>query len=106
MAQAGSETGTEQLSSLLSRLNAYSTDSTPVRPPSPSEAMAIYSVAVRLVRLQMTVSEHGASEPADLATTRDMLLGTRKLLRAALARIERVTPPQLVVIDGGSAAEG
>jgi hypothetical protein len=67
--------------------------------------MAIYSVAVRLVRLQMTVSDHGAGEPTDLATTRDVLLGTRQLLRAALDRLERVTPPQLVVIDGATLAE-
>lgn len=105
MAQSGTEVGTEQLSSLLSRLNAYSTPSTPVRPPSPSEAMAIYSVAVRLVELQMTVTEHGATEPTDLAATRDVLIGTRQLLRAALDRVERVTPPALTLLDGGATAK-
>lgn len=101
MAQAGTEPGAEQLSSLLSQLNAFTAGSTDVRPPSPGEAMAIYSVAVRLVRLQMTVGEPEELDATDIAITRDVLLVTRRLLRAALARLERVTPPQLVAIDGG-----
>jgi hypothetical protein len=87
---------------LLIQLNACSAAGTPVRPPSPTEAMAIYSVAVRLVQLQMTVSDAGDVDPGDLAATRDVLLGTRRLLRAALERLERVTPPNLVLIEGGA----
>jgi hypothetical protein len=97
-----SDTGTSELSSLLTQLNAYSTKGTPVRPPSPSEAMAIYSVAVRLVQLQVSVGDTAPVDPSDLAATRDVLLGTRRLLRAALDRLERVTPPNLVLIEGGA----
>jgi hypothetical protein len=102
LAQAGTEPGAEQLSSLLSQLNAFSAGSTTVRPPSPKEAMAIYSVAVRLVRMQLTMGAQDHLAPADVAVTRDVLMGTRQLLRAALDRLERVTPSQLVVIDGGA----
>ena len=103
LVQIGTETGTAELSSLLSQLNAYTVDGATLPPPSPAEAMAIYSVAVRLVQLQMTLTE--ACESDDLAVTRDVLVGIRRLLRAALARIEPDPgqPPHLVLIDGGSA---
>jgi hypothetical protein len=97
-----SDTGTAELSSLLIRLNAYTADGVPVRTPSPSEAMAIYSVAVRLVQLQMSLDNSEPVNPGDLAASRDVLLGTRRLLRAALDRLERVTPPNLVLIEGGA----
>ena len=103
MAQAGLEADAAQLSSLLSQLNGYTTNPARVAAPSPSEAMAIYSVAVRLVRLQLTASAHDAGEPADLSTTRDVLLSTRRLLRAALDRLERVTPAPLAALDGNPA---
>lgn len=100
--QPGTDTGTAQLSSLLNQLNAYSDSATRVRPPSPSEAMAIYSVAVRLVRLQMALTDRGAGEAADVDLTRDLLLGTRRMLRAALDRLEPTSPPQLTLLTGGS----
>jgi hypothetical protein len=100
--QIGTETGTAELSSLLSQLNAYPVDSCTLPPPTPAEAMAIYSVAVRLVQLQMTLTE--ACESDDLAVSRDVLLGIRRMLRAALARVEPEpgSPPHLVLIEGGS----
>lgn len=103
LAHIGTETGTAELSSLLTQLNAYSDSATRVRPPSPAEAMAIYSVAVRLVRLQMTMSDRTTPDSYDVAVTRDLLLGTRRMLRAALERLEPVGAPRLMVLDGGAA---
>lgn len=102
----GTDTGTAEFSSLLNQLNAYSDSATRVRPPSPAEAMAIYSVAVRLVRLQMALTDHGGSEPADVDVTRDLLLGTRRMLRAALERLEPSGPPQLTLLTGGARHRG
>jgi hypothetical protein len=100
LGQIGTETGTVQLSTLLSQLNASHGAVLP--PPSPSEAMAIYSVAVRLAELQLALTDGTAAPVDDLEMTRDVLLGTRKMLRAALARIEpEPTSPRLVLIDGG-----
>jgi hypothetical protein len=102
LVQIGTETGTAELSSLLSQLNAYSVEGTVLPPPTPAEAMAIYSVAVRLVQLQMTLTD--ACESDDLAVTRDVLIGIRRMLRTALARVEPEpgSPPRLVLIEGGS----
>ena len=101
LVQIGTETGTAELSFLLSQLNSYSVDGAHLPPPSPAEAMAIYSVAVRLVQLQMTLTD--ACESDDTAVTRDVLLGIRRMLRAALARVEPEPgqPPHLVLIEGG-----
>ncbi len=101
LVQIGTETGTAELSFLLSQLNSYSVDDAHLPPPSPAEAMAIYSVAVRLVQLQMTLTD--ACESDDMAVSRDVLLGIRRLLRAALARVEPEPgqPPHLVLIEGG-----
>jgi hypothetical protein len=100
LGQIGRDTGTVQLSTLLNQLNASSGAVLP--PPSPAEAMAIYSVAVRLAELQLALTDGAATPLDDLEMTRDVLLGTRKLLRAALARIEPDPPaPRLVLIDGG-----
>lgn len=103
LGQIGTETGTGQLSTLLSRLNASPGIVLP--PPSPTEAMAIYAVAVRLAELQLALSDNVPAPVEDLEMTRDVLLGTRKMLRAALARIEPEGPsPRLVLIDGGGPA--
>lgn len=100
LSDIGTGTGTVQLSTLLNQLNVSHGRVLP--PPSPSEAMAIYSVAVRLAELQLALPD-GVETPADdLEMTRDVLLGTRKMLRAALARIEpEPTSPRLMLIDGG-----
>lgn len=63
--------------------------------PSPSEAMALYFVATRLVELQLQLEENASVAPAahsarDLAITRDVLEGTHAVLLAALERIESI----------------
>ena len=97
-----SETGTDDLSSLLTRLNAFCTetsaDGTPVRPPTAGEAMAVYTVAVQLVQTQLDVPD------ADLENSRAVLLGTRRMLNAALERVEATAVrPRFQVIKGGRA---
>lgn len=107
LARIGDSTGaiklSSELSSLLTRLNAYSDVAVAIRPPSPSEAMAVYTVAARLAQLQL--AHDPAPEPADTATTREVLRGVRRLLRAALDRVERdpTAAPRLVVLEGGAA---
>ena len=97
---------TAQLSSLLTRLNC---DHGVVAPaPSATEAMAIYSIAVRLAELQLSRSDHTPAPDGDVVLTRDVLLGTRRMLRAALARLEPEPEsdpaPRLTLIDGGAPA--
>ncbi|HEY8300696.1 MAG TPA: hypothetical protein VIG48_02230 [Jatrophihabitans sp.] len=94
--------GATQLSSLLTQLNA---DTGVVQSaPSPTEAMAIYSLAVRLAELQLTRTDEAPAPAHDVAMTRDVLLGTRRMLRAALARLEPEANPRFVLIDGGAPA--
>ncbi len=102
MTQMDSEDGTAQLSSLLSELNSDS--GVVVSPPSPTEAMAIYAVAVRLAEVQLSRAAGAAAAGEDVVMTRDVLLGTRRMLRAALARLEPETTPRLMLIDGGAPA--
>lgn len=106
--------GAAELSALLGRLDEYSDGSVALRAPSPAEAIALYSVAVRVAQVQLA---HAGPDPRNLAATRDALLATRRLLRAALDRIEGDPgepgnpadpgepggPPRLVVLDGGVA---
>ncbi len=98
----GTEPETAELSALLSRLDTYSVDGVQLPSPSPAEAMAIYSVAVRLVQLQMSLTD--ACESDDLNVTRDVLIGIRRMLRAALASMEPEAdrPPRLMLIEGGA----
>lgn len=69
--------------------------------PTPSEAMALYFVSTRLVELQLQLLERdrdgsadGTPDPsapdhsADIARTREVLEGTRAVLRASLAKSE------------------
>lgn len=103
LSQIDTEAGTGQLSSLLSRLNAPR--GVVLQPPSPTEAMAIYSVAVRLAEMQLALADGDPAPAEDLEMTRDVLLGTRKMLRAALARIDpTASSPRLQLIDGGAPA--
>lgn len=98
---------TADLAVLLDRLSAFCTDDADTadgrpdvvsRVPAADEAMAIYTVAVRLVQSRL------ASEgmPAEtIETSRDVLIGTRRMLRAALACVEGdLARPRLVLIDG------
>ena len=76
--------------------------------PSATEAMAIYSIAVRLAELQIARSVDALPADQDVVLTRDVLLGTRRMLRAALARLEPEPEPdpapRLKLIDGGASA--
>jgi hypothetical protein len=83
--------------------------------PTPEEALALYFVAARLVELQLRLLERDES-PIELARqvsiTRDVLEGTRMVLRAALESVGMspdepavVAPPvpALRVVHGGRA---
>lgn len=97
---------TADLAVLLDRLNAFCADGADTadgrpdvvaRVPAPDEAMAIYTVAVRLVQSRL-VSEGIPAEAVE--TSRDVLIGTRRVLRAALDRVEgELARPRLVLID-------
>ncbi|MGH8860801.1 MAG: hypothetical protein ACRDVG_06130 [Jatrophihabitantaceae bacterium] len=95
-----SDTSTADLSSLLTQLHPYCADGTPAYPPSPDEAIAIYSVAVGLV--ESRVAAAGDPDGEDRAAARDVLIGTRRMLRAALTRVEAAPArPRLMVVDDG-----
>jgi hypothetical protein len=110
--------GSAELAVLLSHLSAPSaassagaSDST--RAASPSEAMALYFVAARLVELQMELVARGDGQDltVELNTTREVLEGTRRALLSALESAESAErgqdvvpgPPTLSVVDGGRA---
>jgi hypothetical protein len=91
------------LSQLLSRVNAHlagtAEDGTALPPPTPSEAMAVYRIAAQLVECELERDGQGVR---DRAMTRDVLIGTRHLLSAALEQAEQRPPrPALQVIPGG-----
>ena len=110
--------GSAELAVLLSHLSAPSaagsagaSDSS--RTASPSEAMALYFVAARLVELQMELVARGDGQDltVELNTTREVLEGTRRALLSALESAESAErgqdvvpgPPTLSVVDGGRA---
>ena len=110
--------GSAELAVLLSHLSAPSTAdpagaTDPSRAASPSEAMALYFVAARLVELQMELAARGGGQDlsVELNTTREVLEGTRRALLSALDSAEAVErgqdvvpgPPTLSVVDGGRA---
>lgn len=109
--------GSAELAVLLSHLSAPSANpsGTPdaARAASPSEAMALYFVAARLVELQMELAARGDGQDlsVELNTTREVLEGTRRALLSALASAEAAErgqdvvpgPPTLSVVDGGRA---
>jgi hypothetical protein len=113
--------GSSELAVLLSHLSAPTTGpdsgAEVARSASPSEAMALYFVAARLVELQMELVARGDGQDltAELATTREVLEGTRRALLSALASAESGSeagdlhsqvpsgPPTLSVVEGGRA---
>jgi hypothetical protein len=113
--------GSAELAVLLSHLSAPSASNPPgtsdaARAASPSEAMALYFVAARLVELQMELAARAdGSDSTDLTvelnTTREVLEGTRRALLSALESAETAErgqdvvpgPPTLSVVDGGRA---
>jgi hypothetical protein len=84
------DSGPDDLEPLLPQLNAHEH----ARPtaPSPTEAMAIYFVAARLVELQLELVGRGEYDVEELAATRDLLKGTHRLLNEALERAEQSVP--------------
>jgi hypothetical protein len=95
------ESGSAELAELLSHLRAHGHASTS-RPPSPTEAMAMYFVAARLVELQLELVDRGEFDQDELAVTREVLQGTHQMLNAALDRAEESVParPRLKVVSG------
>lgn len=71
---------TAQLTTLLDRLTSYLDGSEALASPAPTpaDAMATYAAVTQIVEAQL------ASGSADLALTRSALLGTHRMLRAAL----------------------
>jgi hypothetical protein len=113
---ARTEVNRAELMALLARLNSSLDGGAPPRPPAgsptPEEALALYFVAARLVELQLRLLENdeGPVELArQLAITRDVLEGTRTVLRAALDAVgmsgqldgEVPATPVLRVVHGG-----
>jgi hypothetical protein len=110
--------GSAELAVLLSHLSAPSATSQPgvsdaSRTASPSEAMALYFVAARLVELQMELVARGDGQDltVELNTTREVLEGTRRALLSALESADGAErgqdvvpgPPTLSVVEGGRA---
>lgn len=56
--------------------------------PSPDQALAVYRLTSRLVERQLELAERGHLSPVDVADARDMLVGTREMLLAALSRVD------------------
>lgn len=81
--------GSAELAGLLSQLKAHSRGRT-ASPPTPSEAMAMYFVAARLVELQMQLVDRGECDDQEIAVTREVLIGTHRMLNAALDGAEPV----------------
>jgi hypothetical protein len=94
------ESGSAELAVLLSQLNArgYAPAS---RPPSPTEAMAMYFVAARLVELQLELVDRGECDDNELAVTREVLRSTHRMLNAALDGSAAQLParPRLKVVS-------
>src|SRR3954467_7156766 len=95
--------GSSELAVLLSHLSAPVDGSEHgpeiSRAASPSEAMALYFVAARLVELQMELvaRSDGQDLTVELNTTREVLEGTRRALLSALASTEAAEWGQDVV---------
>lgn len=107
-----SDNDSAELSVLLDRVNAHVAGTVAhvpeSRPPSKTDAMAMYFIAARLVEMQLQLAEPGACDDGELAITREVLLGTLRTLRWALdgGAAEHIEPsvhlrPTLRVVDGG-----
>jgi len=114
---AEAEPNPAELTALLERLNSPLDDAdepleAAVPAPTPEEALGLYFVAARLVELQLRLLERDEN-PVELArqvaVTRDVLLGTRSVLRSALSSVGPIDPrpatpaPKLRVLHGGRA---
>jgi hypothetical protein len=101
------DNGSAELSVLLSHLNAQGIGPM-ADAPSPSEAMAMYFVAARLVELQMQLVDRGECDDGELSVTREVLVGTHRMLNAALVSSEHTAPPSrkpaLKMVHGGRSA--
>ena len=95
------ESGSAELAVLLSQLREHG-HARPSLPPSPTEAMAMYFVAARLVELQLELVDRGECDHQELAVTREVLQGTHRMLNDALVRAEEPVPvrPRLKVVAG------
>jgi hypothetical protein len=93
------ESGSAELAVLLSKLNARGYTSAS-RCPSPTEAMAMYFVAARLVELQLELVDRGECADEELAVTREVLRSTHRILNAALDDSAEPVPvrPRLQVV--------
>lgn len=92
------------MAGLLSRLSTqvYGADETgdeEATSPSAGEAMALYYVTARIVELQLQLAERGDGDDLrrEMATTRELLEQTRRVLASALG--------ENPVADTGAAAE-
>jgi hypothetical protein len=114
---AEAEPNSAELAALLERLNSSFEDGdedllAPDPAPTPEEALGLYFVAARLVELQLRLLERDEN-PIELArqvaVTRDVLIGTRSVLRSALHGVgpadprPTAVPPKLRVVHGGRA---
>jgi hypothetical protein len=112
---AEAEPNASELMALLERLNGSLDDAgrpSPCTGPAPTadEALGLYYVAARLVELQLRLLEHD-DNPIELArqvaVTRDVLVGTRAVLLAALEAMNDegaeapASAPRLRVLHGG-----
>jgi hypothetical protein len=62
--------------------------------PTADEALAMYRLTTRLVELQLDLADRGRTNPAEVAVTHDVLVGTRQVLLAALHDVDgRPRPP-------------
>jgi hypothetical protein len=99
-----SENGSAELAVLLSQLNAQRSGRT-AGVSSPTEAMAMYFVAARLVELQLQLVDRGECDDTELAVTREVLVGTHRMLNAALDSTAVTAPPTrkptLKMVHGG-----
>ena len=66
--------------------------------------MAMYFVAARLVELQLHLVERGECDDDELSVTREVLVGTHRMLSAALTTSGEAgagRKPALTVVPGG-----
>jgi len=109
------DTGSAELAGLLSRLSTQVYDAgesgdDEATGSSAGEAMALYYVTARIVELQLQLAERGDSAQLreEMATTRDLLEQTRRVLASALGETpatdnsapEIFEKPRLSVVHG------
>lgn len=115
------DTGSAELAGLLSRLSTQVYDAgesgdDQAAGSSAGEAMALYYVTARIVELQLQLAERGDSAQLreEMATTRDLLEQTRRVLASALGETpatdnpvpETPDKPRLSVVHGEKSRRG